>query len=341
MNIVYLIGNGFDVNLGMNTRYQDFYKYYTKLPNSEDSDVIAQFKKDLNANLENWSDLEFALGHYLVNLNAEQAIELHRHLIKHLSEYIKLEEDKYPFDKDQASVFATYIIKPQSKLTQKEVTEIENYRSRWKNINWDLKIITFNYSRSVERLIKNTGKIGVHDSARLNIDYTALEHIHGFTDQRMILGVNDASQINNKELRAQKRVLDRYVKSNCNAATRQDHDAKCLQWISKANLICAFGLSFGDTDKKWWETVGNTLKGDCRMILFEYNPNKKFNLNEHVDQLEEEEMVKERFLAKTNIEKDLWAKVNKNIYVAYNTKMFKMDIGKKAEMIRTAHPALA
>ncbi len=28
MNITFLIGNGFDLNLGLKTRYTDFYKYY-------------------------------------------------------------------------------------------------------------------------------------------------------------------------------------------------------------------------------------------------------------------------------------------------------------------------
>jgi hypothetical protein len=28
MNILFLIGNGFDLNLGMKTRYVDFYNYY-------------------------------------------------------------------------------------------------------------------------------------------------------------------------------------------------------------------------------------------------------------------------------------------------------------------------
>ena len=32
MNIVFLIGNGFDLNLGLKTRYRNFYDYYVALP---------------------------------------------------------------------------------------------------------------------------------------------------------------------------------------------------------------------------------------------------------------------------------------------------------------------
>jgi hypothetical protein len=330
MNIVYLLGNGFDVNLGMKTKYSDFYKYYLKLPKDEDSSVIAQFKEKLQGDLKNWSDLELALGNYLEYLSTEDdAVELHRHLVEHLSTYIQLEEDKYPFDKDQVSVFASSLIDPESKLVQREMNEIKAHKSRWANYSWDMKIITFNYSKSVERLIQNRKTIGRNNGMEIN--YTGLEHIHGLTSERMILGVNDSSQIANTILRNSQRVASRYVKTSCNATTRLDHDARCAQWISKANLICAFGLSFGDTDKKWWKAVGNRLKSDCKMILFEYNPNKRFNGNQHVDQMEEEDAIKERFLAKTNVEKSSWDNVKKNIYVAYNTNMFKMDMGQKTK----------
>jgi len=329
MNIVYLIGNGFDVNLGMATKYRDFYDYYINLPDSEYGEVGAQFKKDLKENLENWSDLEFALGEYLEKLNAEQAIELHGHLVHHLSTYIKLEESRYPFDKNQTSVFASYLIDPQIKLLQKERNEVGTHKQRWSGYTWDVKIITFNYSKSVERLISDPQKIIGHHGSNREINYTGLEHIHGFTDDRMILGVNDPSQIKNEELQSNPRVVSRYVKPNCNATTRLDHDTKCTAWIENAHLICTFGLSFGDTDKKWWEVVGNRLMDDCKMILFEFNPKKRFNGNQHVEQFEEEEIIKNRFLDKANVQEELRGNTKKKMYVAYNTDMFKMDIGKK------------
>lgn len=61
MNIVYLIGNGFDRNLGLKTSYQDFYQYYQQQPSStEDILKIKQLMK--NEPSEFWSDLELALG---------------------------------------------------------------------------------------------------------------------------------------------------------------------------------------------------------------------------------------------------------------------------------------
>ncbi len=334
MNIVYLIGNGFDKNLGMQTDYQDFYNHYLKLSSDNDTDVVKTFKQELEKErykkYDKWSDLELAIGNYLEYLSAEEAVELHGHLVDNLSKYIKLEEDKWPFDKDQKSVFHGYLMNPHSRLFPTDISEINQYRSQWNNSGWHIRIITFNYSMSVERLINNQkGKISSHGTYDINL--SEIEHIHGFTDDRLIFGVNDDSQIANEKLRGEGRVTNRYVKSDCNSSYRSAHDAKCRQWLSKANLICTFGLSFGDTDKKWWELVGETLKGDCKMILFEYNKNKNFNGNQGPDRMEEEEAIKDRFLQKTNIEESLREKIKKNIYVAYNTDMFKLNIGKQDE----------
>ena len=39
MNITFLIGNGFDLNLNLNTRYSDFYKYYIE---NDPQDIISK-----------------------------------------------------------------------------------------------------------------------------------------------------------------------------------------------------------------------------------------------------------------------------------------------------------
>ena len=46
MNITFLLGNGFDIGLGMPTRYEDFYKEYCKIVTGEDGDtenIIGRF----------------------------------------------------------------------------------------------------------------------------------------------------------------------------------------------------------------------------------------------------------------------------------------------------------
>jgi len=311
MNIVYLIGNGFDLNLRMRTKYEHFYEYY--LSNSEDdnSPHIENLKNAIENGKKHWSDLEYALGKYLNNIEINEAVVLHNNLIRHLSNYIKYEEDRFLIDDGQKNIFWNYLFCPHldDRLLFVERTEINNDMKQWAS-DWDIKIITFNYTKSIEKLSGYTGKtiqIGTHvnKNQRYNINLSEIEHIHGFADERMILGVNDISQIANDKLRYETRIIDRFVKSECNNTYGLRHNEKCIEWINNANLICLFGLSFGETDKKWWEMIGEALKKGTKVILFEHNADKHFNRNQGPDIKEEKEAIKDRFLSKTNIEKDL------------------------------------
>jgi hypothetical protein len=341
MNIVYLIGNGFDLNLGMKTGYQHFYEHYTDLPSDNDPDVVKHFKEELrkDADREKWSDLELSLGDYLKNLDEQEAITLHDHLIKHLSKYLESEENNYVFNGTQKSKFFEYLIKPQmgGRFPFDDVTEIDKYISIFKNSNWDIKLITFNYTRSIEKLLGIEESLdGVNPNVQIEIrpnrcrtNLSAIEHIHGFTQKRMILGVDNISQIINDDFRTNIDILERYVKTDCNNTYKLGHDKKCQQWIKDASLICLFGLSFGYTDKKWWNLVGNALQKDRKVIIFEHvRENELPDPNQGAEGSKMERMVKDRLLSKTNIEEDSREKVKKNIFVAHNTNMFEFNIEK-------------
>ena len=64
---MYLIGNGFDLNLGLKSSYNDFYGFY-KIQES-DSYPVKNFKDNISNNIDKWSDLELALGEYTKEIN--------------------------------------------------------------------------------------------------------------------------------------------------------------------------------------------------------------------------------------------------------------------------------
>ena len=66
MNITFLIGNGFDLNLNLNTRYSDFYKYYME---HNPNDLLS---KSIEKDYEMWSDLEIGLGKFLQSIDETQ-----------------------------------------------------------------------------------------------------------------------------------------------------------------------------------------------------------------------------------------------------------------------------
>ena len=58
-SITYLIGNGFDINLGLKTKYTDFYgEYIASVKDLDDNDCRKRFAMKIDGNYENWSDFE-------------------------------------------------------------------------------------------------------------------------------------------------------------------------------------------------------------------------------------------------------------------------------------------
>lgn len=91
MNITFLIGNGFDINLGRNTRYTDFYPYYLS---KKHDDIIS---KALAENYDRWADLELALGQLLSDVAPDQVTEFLDSkgvLESDLADYLRIEEQR-------------------------------------------------------------------------------------------------------------------------------------------------------------------------------------------------------------------------------------------------------
>ena len=61
MNITFLIGNGFDLNVGLATTYSAFLEEYAK-PSDKDSDLLKYFKQKILKDAKMWSNAELAFG---------------------------------------------------------------------------------------------------------------------------------------------------------------------------------------------------------------------------------------------------------------------------------------
>ena len=63
MELTFILGNGFDKAIGLNTGYGDFYAWYSKQP-SENSD-ISLLKNTIRGNeTTTWADFEIGLGRF-------------------------------------------------------------------------------------------------------------------------------------------------------------------------------------------------------------------------------------------------------------------------------------
>lgn len=321
MNILFLIGNGFDLNFGLKTKYGDFYKFY--LNRTSKTENINIFKAKISKEIKNWSDLEFAFGEYTKELTSEEDFyEVYSDLEDELATYLETEEKKINVENfDRQKLFQDFS-NPNERLPPTDKKKLEEFKNKWANYNtWNLSIITFNYTRILETLFENINDIKLRSNNH-SINLTQIEHIHGYTNERMVLGVNDTSQISNTNFHKNQTILESLVKNDCNKAQKHGLELKCAEWIRKANMIYIFGSSIGDTDKIWWDLIGQQLKRGSQLVIFEKT--KEFSPRRPQEKTRVEREKINSFLNKTSLTKEEKNNLKKNITIGVNTNLFKV-----------------
>lgn len=283
MNTVYLIGNGFDVNLGLATKYSDFYNYYLGLERSCDSEKVSKLKEHMKKNLsldsKYWSDLEEAMGIYTTELNSYSDLEeVYDNLNDEMQKYIESVEKRNLPSGINAELLKQNLSKPQAFLTLAEQEIINGIYNSMNKETHRISIVDFNYTTTIEKILKFTGETMDLAQATYHSGYlTKLEnvyHIHGKSEQP-ILGVNDASQIINEKLRTNVDVQEYLIKPQINSTLGNLIDRKAKQAIKNASLICIYGLSLGSSDSIWWNLVGERLLNGKTVILYVYDNNAR------------------------------------------------------------------
>jgi hypothetical protein len=332
MRILHIMGNGFDLNLGLKTRYEDFYAYYKQVT-SLDNQEIEKLKASIGADLINWSDLELAFGMYTSSLGTHEDVEtLVFDILDNLRDYLKLEQSKIDYDNLDRDVFLNDLITPEAYLTPREQTDIKSWADKWRNSQQIvLNIMTLNYTSIIEKIIGETSGINIGSKSGKKAVLSKIQHIHGFLDKRPILGVNDIEQIGNKKFHSSQDTVELLVKPIHNHELGHMVDDECLTYIKKANLICVFGCSIGETDKKWWAAIGERIGADCRLIIMhrtaDFIPGREILAPRVVRE------VKDRFLAMTTLNEKSAEAAKNYISVGINTDMFKLKISSPVDMV--------
>jgi hypothetical protein len=179
---ILIIGNGFDLNLGLKTGYKDFISSneFTEIKNNQ---LCEHLIKKLQ--LQNWIDIEKELKLYSVTLgetlsNFEQEFsELCNALVAYLK---RIEADPINTDTHAFLVFKKLL----SSTT-------------------GLKVINFNYTNTVEKTYK--------DLKKTEISRDGLIKIHGsINENNIIFGVEDNANIHKEHIFIRKAYAQNYGK---------------------------------------------------------------------------------------------------------------------------------
>lgn len=278
MNITYIIGNGFDLCLGLNTKYSDFYDYYQNQPSP--SEEVKQLKENIDRNKENWSDLELALGEYTPNFkDSNSAVEVLVDLCKHLNEYLKLQSLLIPQSNEKIKEeMLRCLANPNEFFLPTDKERIESYYYNRVASN-KITILTLNYTPSIESILDyvDNQPISINDNDSWlgsGAEVHRILHPHHTLDDIILVGLNDESQIANQTLCNNEAFKENFIKPACNKMLSSGIETQCSNVINNSDLFVIFGSSLGATDKLWWQKIANRMvNSDSLLLLFIYGHN--------------------------------------------------------------------
>lgn len=341
MKITVLVGNGFDISLGIKSSYGDFYKWYC----AQKSDVahIQKFRNDIKEDIsrnvpaeeKTWADFELGLGKYTANFtpeNVDEFIECLEDAQESIRDYLQTEQEKFStaiFTDESLSTLRQSLKDFDADLPEIERDAVLASVKKASNEDREIQFINFNYTNSLESILGAVpdDRFATWMYGPVTYGYKInkkVHHVHGTIDEFPVLGVNDESQIANKQLLGNPQFKNYMVKAdNITALGLRWHGVAETQ-ISQSRIVCLFGMSLGESDAKWWRKLAQWLlaSSDRHLILFWYEREVPKRIS-NVWQLRKVDFAKEKFLAHSiNLSDTDKQNIKSRIHVIINTKHF-------------------
>lgn len=335
-----MIGNGFDVDKGIESSYAKFYEWYCKEPT--DLNHIKTFRENIKDDIESdapadqktWADFELGLGKYTAKFTKE-TIEEFLDCIEdgqeNIRQYLLLQEEKFDpdtYSEDSYNAFGESIRDFYSEVSDSERPTIQSVIKSQDEVNKEIKFLTFNYTDTLERIIAKLPSETLSSWTTRGSRYTYrisrnVLHVHGTTHEFPVLGVNDESQIANKDLLETPQFKEMLCKADSVRALGKLWHEEAEKQISKSKFVCVLGMSLGDSDAKWWRKLNQWLKADNsrRLIIywFEHDPPNGVSIRK---ELQCKEKVKNRLVSFSKLSPEEITSIKSRIYVVINTKKF-------------------
>lgn len=270
MQLTFILGNGFDIAIGMKTGYWHFYQWYVQQP--DESPDVTLMKKEINKYLNGaestWADFEIALGQFTnVISDKERFMAVFNHarasLIRYLSEQYEMKKSE---NKDFLKS-ATYRLVELSQKLSEDLPEDQRERFLMsKDIQTTFNCITFNYTPVLrdgsQDMEDNAGGISNRDGWNGTYKIGRMLNVHGQLDDFPILGVDNPSQIANEALRNDPDIRQLMVKGEIDRKLGRNWRKEAQEIIRDSDKIYVYGASLGDTDEFWWKELAHWFESD-------------------------------------------------------------------------------
>ncbi len=322
--ITFIIGNGFDLNLGMKTRYVDVYDSYIASPSK--SKVIESFKKRIANDYENWSDFELGMAEFAREFSTEDDFILCvRDFKQHMVQWLTREQQEFlrKVDTNNASSeIAVEFYRVLKNFYKGSTPNVTNAISRLISVYGSTtSFISFNYTSVLDAIVKLT--VQYHRNSLL--DWKMPVHIHGLLSGDVVLGVDDMEQINNG-FYGGKKLKRAFVKPYFNVNFDGDRVTRATEIIESSKIICTFGWSFGKTDATWVEMVKKWLlsNNDHHLIVLK-NGDYDYPMCNSDERMDKEDELKDEVIGVFDLTEAEIDEVYDRIHVPVGHGMFDFE----------------
>ena len=283
MNVTFLIGNGFDLNLGLKTSYKDFIKFYKQTEGK--TNILRKFRKDIQDEEELWSNAEIALGKYTEFFgegDGRAFSECQQDMCEYIACYLKSQEAKLNLEDFAENILSSFknITTPENPFPAQERNIIRDLFNTYRNKNFHFNFICFNYTSTLDKclnIVKSSAKIlGNHRNGNILHSHliSDLCYVHGTLEKNMVFGVNDETQIAKPDIFKFKngKICKQFlIKKQANDSYQENTDNIAHAILQKSNIIYIYGMSLGQTDKLWWDRICDWIKDDSKRHLIIHN----------------------------------------------------------------------
>lgn len=284
MNITFLIGNGFDLRVGMKTRFTDMYEGY--IAQDSKSDVIRKFKAMLEADAptyKTWGDFEMAMAEKAKEFDDEDSfIASLRDFKLYMVSHLEKEQEQFQnrtaigkgvrgrcIDETTNAIEEFY-----TGLRPNIVNEFIRLGSKE---NPTYHFISFNYTKIFDYVL---------DPYAGNII-----HVHGSLGADVVLGADNISQLTDLPYETTRRLERAFIKPEFNKIYDNARLEKAKSIIDGSNIICIYGMSLGKSDLSWTNRILSWLLSDKNhhLVYFVYDESvfNKSNWDAIIDEEED------------------------------------------------------
>lgn len=267
---LYIIGNGFDIFHGINSRYSDFKNYVEK----KDNDLFEALDEYFNSD-ELWSDFEETLAYidtdkiiddassYLVSYGADDWSDAYHH--------------DYQYEVQRAIDVVTVTLK---KLFTKWILSLDIPDVGQLKIPNSSIYLTFNYTNTLEKAYKisSSNIIYIHNKAIDETSTLILGHSRQLTADNAF--DNEANwEEGDVRVTEGNRILDSYFENTYkNTDTIINEKKSFFNHLNSINEIFVFGHSISTVDIKYFKEVKRNVQKDSIWTVSYYSDDQKEKL---------------------------------------------------------------